>query len=429
MLPTGSVSASISLRKVSLICGVLACCLAANAQSDDTEVEQQRDAFIAKVFTKCSDSVYYFGPREVNHLACVATGRNVTDCAELIEYKDLKFRTRELRLSHTDVLAQIEKKLLLLVNFVYSRSRMRVTYSTYFNSPTGSPDHRSWAPEWDPWEKPILNVMPSMSEEVVENQGTVRLPRGTKAFGILIKKRGQWTFAPGPDFPLQPSLSQVTRRVGLDGGPVADQAVEPLRGPGPTVVLSPISELMAKAGIIEKIESQKPRSCTILFPKEWPGQLSPLVAPETPMTSWAKAMLNPPRFAGTTEQFIAAFPGFLRQAAQEVGFDAQAYQKESAFVMDSVRSCAEITPAMAAQVTTRFGQVVTRTLGEKYAVCQFGGSTGRNAQYPDTQIVLQVNSGAGKNWQEGTGFTAFVFFVRAKQGNCPIVSATITGPQ
>jgi len=450
VLSTSFVKAFTCLRALGILCGVLTCCLKAGAQSDANEVERQRDAFIGKVFTKCSDDVDYFGPHEVDHVACVGPGRTVTSCAELIEYKNLKFPqvlktverpgasrvavpsnpagTVELALTKADTLAQVERKVLLLINYESARSRMRVTYTTNSASRSVSPDHRSWAPEWDEWEKPIQNAVPSMSAEVVESQGSVRLPSGTKAFGVMIKRRGLWSFAPGPDFPLQVSLSQITRRIGLDGGQAADQATEPLRGLGAAVILAPIAELLARSGIVERIASQKPRSCTALFPKDWPGKLPPLVAPGTPMTAWAKEMLNPPKFSGTPEQFVAAFPGLLSQAAQAAGFDAQAYQKESAFVTDSVRACAGITPEMAAKAT-RYGQVVMANIGEKYKVCQSGGSTPQNTEHPDTQIVVQVSTRPGRSFQDGTGFTVLVFYMREKQGNYPIVSATITRSQ
>lgn len=103
-------------------------------------------------------SITYFGPREVSHLACVATGRDIKDCAELIEYKDLNFPqafkvergdasslvvpvplnpkgTLELHVQKTDLLVGVERKLVLIINYASSRSRMRVTYSTFWNSP------------------------------------------------------------------------------------------------------------------------------------------------------------------------------------------------------------------------------------------------------------------------------------------------------
>jgi hypothetical protein len=154
-------------------------------------------------------------------------------------------------------------------------------------------------------------------------------------------------------------------------------------------------------------------------PKPLPSLFKPGTTAATP---WGNAMMHPPQFAGSAEEFAAALPGFLQKAAQAAGFDAPAYEKESAFVIDYVRTCAQITPEMAAQATWH-GQVVTRNIGPQYAICQSGASPGMNAKYPDTQILLQCYA----NWLRGKGFTVFVIF-RAKEAY-PIVSATITGPR
>lgn len=153
-----------------------------------------------------------------------------------------------------------------------------------------------------------------------------------------------------------------------------------------------------------------------------------LVPAGVTVTGWTKAMLSPPKFAGSAGQFATAFPGFLQQAAAAAGFDAKAFEKESAFVVDSIRTCAQITPAMAAQATSPMPghRVVTRTLGQQYVVCQAGGGTEANAQYPDTRIAMQLDSGGGENYKLGKGFTVFVFFVKTGQGSYPIVSATIS---
>lgn len=157
-----------------------------------------------------------------------------------------------------------------------------------------------------------------------------------------------------------------------------------------------------------------------------PRPLPSLVRPGTTVSPWVRAMLNPPKFTGTADQFAAALPGFLQKAAAVAGFDANAFAKESAFVIDSVRTCREITPEMATQATNPMGhRVVTRTLGQQYVVCQFGGGTDTNAQYPDTRIELQLETGEGENYRQGKGFTTFVFFAKAGQGTYPIVSATI----
>jgi hypothetical protein len=161
-----------------------------------------------------------------------------------------------------------------------------------------------------------------------------------------------------------------------------------------------------------------------------PKPLPSLVRPGTTVSAWAKAMMSPAKFTGTADQFAAAFPGFLQQAAAAAGYDPQAFAKESAFVIDSVRTCAQITPAMGAQATSPMPghRVVTRMLGQQYAICQTGGGSEANAKYPDTRIAVQVNSNSGENWKLGKGFSVLVFFSREKEGGYPIIFGTIPGP-
>jgi len=163
-------------------------------------------------------------------------------------------------------------------------------------------------------------------------------------------------------------------------------------------------------------------------PKPRPSMFAPGVTPGP----WAQAMLNPPNFAGSVDQFAAALPGFLQKAAQAAGYDAQAFSKESASVVDAVRTCATITPAMATRATRNGplgqGMIVMRDLGQQYTICQSGTGFGPNAQYPDTSLVVQINSSQGQTFREGKGFTAFVMFGKTGKGAYPVISATISGP-
>jgi hypothetical protein len=168
-------------RAVAIICAVATCRVMANAQSDDSELAHARDEFISKMFTKCGGQTYYFGPYRVNHLGCtipnttnsVATAQEVTDCAEMIEYKDLDFApsvmlerpgspgaaealhpegTLKLPRLRTDP-AGVERTLLLITYTSY-RSRMRVTSRSFRSVSSGTSE------EWDSWEKPIPNITP-----------------------------------------------------------------------------------------------------------------------------------------------------------------------------------------------------------------------------------------------------------------------------
>jgi hypothetical protein len=105
-----------------------------------------------------------------------------------------------------------------------------------------------------------------------------------------------------------------------------------------------------------------------------------------------------------------------------------ASETTSRFVVDSVRTCAQITPPMAAQAV-KYGLPSLRTLGQQYAVCDNRGSVGMNAKYLDTMIGFQVHAAGGRNWLEGKGFNIFVIFTDTKQGSYPIVYAAIPGPR
>ena len=56
------------------------------------------------------------------------------------------------------------------------------------------------------------------------------------------------------------------------------------------------------------------------------------------------------QFAGTADQFATEFPERLRQAATAVGLNAASFAKAAAIVMDTVKTCARITPAMGMSV-------------------------------------------------------------------------------
>jgi len=257
---------------VAVACVVPFCCLTAKAQSGASDLARARDEFISKVFTRCG-GIYYFGPHEVNHLGCtivnptnrVSTAREVTGCAELIEYKDFDLApsvtvvhrgagSEPMDLDPRGILripdpAGVER-VLLLITYASHRSRMRVT-SRPVEDVNGSTQ------AWEPWGKSIPNVTPSTFVNLGDDRTQYQLPPGTKAFGVMIRENGQWIFAPGPDFPLETSLTQVFARVGLGLGPIADALAEPTRALGPAAILRPVPELMAEARVIQKIAAEK----------------------------------------------------------------------------------------------------------------------------------------------------------------------------
>ena len=77
-----------------------------------------------------------------------------------------------------------------------------------------------------------------------------------------------------------------------------------------------------------------------------------------------------PQFMGTADEFAAALPGFMQRVVMAAGLDPQKYEKESAYVINAARTCAQITPQMAASVTSQ-GRPPAHLdkLGEQYKVC------------------------------------------------------------
>jgi hypothetical protein len=133
-------------------------------------------------------------------------------------------------------------------------------------------------------------------------------------------------------------------------------------------------------------------------------------------------------FTGTAEHFAGVFPEFLQSAAQALGDDAQKYSSEGAMVINGVRACAGITPRMAKSVTSRYGQVDLRKLGDQYRVCMSGVSTDPNGgsfDSPTRSIVARITTVG--TWGDGQGFEVDAMFV-GMQHTSRIVRAIIQGP-
>jgi len=235
------------------------------AQSSASELTQRRDEFISRFFTQCNEDTYYFGPKQAFNADChsvnrtnqVRTGRQVTDCAEMIEFDEMRFRgVLEAPILNTDRVAGVEEKVLIIVDYASSRSRMRVTDKPVEGSTRTTNTH------WDPWEPAVLNISPSMSHTVLEAQQRRQpeLPAGAKAIGIMIRKQRDWTFYPGPDFPL---LGSFTRVFGVNAGQLVESLLVPNRNIGPAAEV-----LHGLASELDKIASAKPASCAVAFGEE-----------------------------------------------------------------------------------------------------------------------------------------------------------------
>lgn len=120
------------------------------------------------------------------------------------------------------------------------------------------------------------------------------------------------------------------------------------------------------------------------------------------------------QFKGTAEEFAASFPVFLERAAAARGLYPSDFQRETEFIIGAVRTCAQITPQMALNVTTPYGQEDLSKLGKQFDVCHFGYrgvSSEVNPSFKnqvDNGIVLVINSIG--NWRDGRGFSVEVLF-------------------
>lgn len=73
-------------------------------------------------------------------------------------------------------------------------------------------------------------------------------------------------------------------------------------------------------------------------------------------------------YAGTVEGFASELPGFIQRATNAIGLRPEDYAKETAFIIEAVRTCARVTPQMYTSLGTR-GRLDFSQLGAEYKVC------------------------------------------------------------
>ena len=78
-------------------------------------------------------------------------------------------------------------------------------------------------------------------------------------------------------------------------------------------------------------------------------------------------------FRGTADEFAAAFPRYMEKAASAAGLNPKSYDRVTAYLIEAVRTCDGITPAMAQAATTspvpRVEMEDVRKLGKQYLPC------------------------------------------------------------
>jgi len=143
-------------------------------------------------------------------------------------------------------------------------------------------------------------------------------------------------------------------------------------------------------------------------------------------------------YTGTVEGFVTAFPAFLKRAADAGGFSDRDYSKETAFIIDAVRTCGKITPEIAASVFEPNGKKLAggrmdgtenfTKLGPEYEVCSgandsFAMRTSATHGWVDISprvtgvsfktrrgISVRIEPRLGAMWKDGKGFLVEVLF-------------------
>ncbi len=174
---------------------------------------------------------------------------------------------------------------------------------------------------------------------------------------------------------------------------------------------------------------------------EFPPPPPPVVVP-SPADKFAaeqqrlRSQLPPPphypQHNGTAEGFASAFPKLLAQAALAHGLDPHDYEKETQYIIDTIRTCAQITPQMAASVRDRYGRVLLGKLGEQYKFCQSGASASDQVkqwnQQTERGITFRI-APADFTWQNVRGFQVQATFYGMHTDGIPIVRADIQPTQ
>ncbi|HEX4007048.1 MAG TPA: hypothetical protein VHX60_12810 [Acidobacteriaceae bacterium] len=72
----------------------------------------------------------------------------------------------------------------------------------------------------------------------------------------------------------------------------------------------------------------------------------------------------------SADEFAELLPGMLRKAAVAHGLDSHAWDKEIDYISSAVKTCAQITPQMAAGSGPKADPLIWHTYGQEYQICQ-----------------------------------------------------------
>jgi hypothetical protein len=141
-------------------------------------------------------------------------------------------------------------------------------------------------------------------------------------------------------------------------------------------------------------------------------------------------------YRGSIEGFLTEFPAFMQRAATVAGVADRDFSKETAFIIDAVKTCSQITPDLAKSAFVSNGKTVWRkadgveelkTLGPQYEVCEVKNGLPVSPRVTGVPLeerrglVLRIEawgsytfSNGFPQWQDSKGFIAQVLFSQMK---------------
>jgi len=366
-------------------CSVFACGLTAHSQTEVSQEAQEKAAlFGARAFAHCGD-VYYTNSYELPKSACLnlyGPARQINSCQVIQEMSAIEGQPFTYSPAAPPTRAQladdrdrgIQLHGYVKFNYFVSRTRFRTNG------------------EWLSWGKRQDQRPPATVAELwkIHGQWFASDLRNAGQMMSNLTPPGNDSFLPGGTMPAVGEL--LTRQFGPST--TLDQLLKTIELPS-----------------CEDIGNPEPHMA---------------LAPPAPKL---------PVFDGTIDEFTAAFPGFLQQAAIAKGQDPRSYEQEASYIVGLVRTCSQITPQMAKSVTSEYGITYLSKLGaEKYGKCGplVSAPPDKNEPTGLVKLALLISMNPSTRWSEPHSFenpdvfhARIVFSERTKLTSFLIVDATI----
>ena len=126
-------------------------------------------------------------------------------------------------------------------------------------------------------------------------------------------------------------------------------------------------------------------------------------------------------FSGTSDEFMAALPGFVARAAAALSFDSSKYQLEYGVIAKALHTCSQITPEIAGTTRNRYpngqyGPPNIAKLGSEFDMCKraYHNVSSLARAYDKTRerglIITISHSEAAAYWGQQPGLAVYVYF-------------------